>query len=234
MVTCVLLNTAPADVYTQMAVDDFFVNSQPADTCFLRFFNWKPAAAATFGYAQFESSVKKQLSAEGIKEYTRRPTGGGVVLHKGDLTFSLIFNNSKAENPRVIYSSLHGFIKEELLKIKTHVAVYDSKSDYRPAHNGIASNCFTNPVSDDLLGADGIKVLGGAIRRFGQRVLYQGSFQLAGSRGNAQYTAAIKAAVLKYLGAGAFIQRSLDTAEELQIEQLAKSRYNTPQWIEKF
>lgn len=235
MVNCILLNTAPVDVYAHMAFDDFYVNGAQKDKCFLRFFNWSQNLAATFGYAQFESSVKKQLAAQNITRYTRRPTGGGIVVHNGDLTFSLIFNADNTENPRVIYSALHSLIKEELLKLKAQVALYNKESDYRPAgESGIASNCFSNPVSDDLLGADGAKILGGAIRRYGARVLYQGSLQTANARGNTAYIAAIKTAVLKYLGASSFVIHTPEQAECEQVEKLAREQYQTAAWIEKF
>lgn len=233
MVNCVLLNTASADVYTQMAADDFFV-SQNTQECFLRFFNWADGPAATFGYAQFESSVKKQLQAEGIEQYTRRPTGGGVVLHKDDLTFSLIFNSPQLVSPKVIYGALHGCIKEELLKISHGLSAYGDKSDYRPAHGGEASNCFTNPVSDDILDEGGSKVLGGAIRRFNTRILYQGSLQFTGARGNISYISAVKAGVLKYLGASSYIQRAATQEEWQAISDLAQKQYKTPAWIGKF
>lgn len=233
MVSCALLNTASADVYTQMAADDFFVSLNTQE-CFLRFFNWSGGPCATFGYAQFESSVKKQLDAEGIKQYTRRPTGGGIVLHKDDLTFSLIFNSPRLVSPNAVYSALHGCIKEELLKVKQGLSAYGKDSDYRPAHGGAASNCFTNPVSDDILEEGGGKVLGGALRRFNTRVLYQGSLQLKGARGNISYITAIKAGVLKYLGASAYIQRAAAREEWSAISSLGEKQYKTREWIEKF
>ena len=233
MVNCTLLNTAPFDVFAHMAADELFATG-PEEGNFLRFFNWREKPSATFGYAQFVKSVRAQLESAGIEEYTRRPTGGGIVLHKDDLTFSLVFNSPMLENPRVIYAALHGFIKEELLQIKTGISAYESASDYRPAAGGNALSCFQNPVKDDLLNSSGDKILGGAIRRFGSRVLYQGSLQSAGVRGNALCVAAVKKAVLKYLGASAYIQRSLSTEETDKILSLAKNQYMTRQWIEKF
>ena len=233
MVNCVLLNTAPADVYTQMAADDYFVSLNTQE-CFLRIFNWAGGPSATFGYAQFESSVKKQLQTQGITQYTRRPTGGGVVLHKDDLTFSLIFNSPQLVSPNAIYSALHGCIKEELLKVKQGLSAYGDKSDYRPAHGSTASNCFTNPVSNDILDEGGSKVLGGAIRRFNTRILYQGSLQFNGARGNLAYITAVKAGVLKYLGAAAYIQRAATQEEWQAISSLGEKQYNTREWIEKF
>jgi len=199
-----------------------------------RFFNWGSfVPAATFGYAQFETSARAQILAAGIKEYTRRPTGGGIVLHKDDLTFSLFFTRQNSDRPADIYAGLHRTIKEEFVKRGLALGVYNKASDYRPAPGGVSSDCFTNPVSDDLLGADGQKVLGGAIRRFGDTVFYQGSLQLPLARGNKDYKEALTAAILKYFNAGHAREHVSNTVLN-EVYTLAQNTYKTKQWLEKF
>jgi lipoate-protein ligase A len=235
MVKCIFLDTPPLDVYGQMAVDELLVPQNPAqDICMARFFNWegiKPSA--TFGYAQFEDTAARQIKAAGIQEYTRRPTGGGVVIHKDDLTFSLFFMRASSIRPAEIYSGLHKTIKEEFLKNNLALAAYDKGSEYRPAVGGVSLNCFTNPVSDDLLDNEGNKVLGGAIRRFGGSVLYHGSLQLKGARNNKNYKETLKAAFLRYFDAAQESQ-TLSPGFIDDALALAKSRYMTKAWIEKF
>lgn len=216
-----------------MAVDELLVErALRPGVCIARFFNWAAGDAATFGYAQFESSARRQILAEGIQNYTRRPTGGGVVLHKDDLTFSLCFTHGGAFKPSAIYAALHRAIKEEFDKAAITLSAYDKAGDYRPAPGGISSNCFTNPVSDDLLGPNGEKALGGAIRRCGDAVLYQGSLQLGAARANAAYRAALKNGILKYFNAEAAAQ-NIGNALLNEAYALAESRYKTKEWIEK-
>ena len=216
-----------------MAVDELLVGGLRPGICIARFFNWAGAPGATFGYAQFESSARQQISAAGIQNYTRRPTGGGVVLHKDDLTFSLCFAQEGVFKPAAIYAALHRVIKEEFNKALVTLTAYDKAGDYRPAPGGVSSNCFTNPVSDDLLGPGGEKALGGAIRRYGNAVLYQGSLQLKGARANAAYRAALKNGILKYFNAEGGAQ-NIGNALLNEAYALAQSRYKTKEWIQKF
>lgn len=234
MVECIFLDSPPLDVYGQMALDEVLVPKSPqADICLARFFNWRGMPCATFGYAQFENSVKQQMQAAAVKEYTRRPTGGGVVIHKDDLTFSLFFNMENSIKTAEIYANLHKIIREEFSQNNTPLGTYRDKSDYRPVAGGVSQNCFTNPVSDDLVTDEGSKVLGGAIRRFGSVVLYQGSLQLSGARDNAGYKEIIKNAVLKYFNAF-YKEEKVSNALLNEAYSLAQSQYKTKQWIEKF
>ncbi|MDR0953590.1 MAG: hypothetical protein LBM71_05400 [Elusimicrobiota bacterium] len=239
MVAPVFLNTPPLDVFGQMALDELLAEAKE-EASFARFFNWAGGPQATFGYAQFESSVRKQLEARGISVYTRRPTGGGVVLHKDDLTFTLVFNQLGDMRPMAIYNALHDLIKQEFAANNIALSSYNDKSDYRPSVDGVSSNCFQNPVSDDLLDGSGNKILGGAIRRFGQRVLYQGSLQLAAARQNSLYREVIKKAFVKFLGGlgglsgKEFREENLNPAFLAQALAKAESQYKTKEWIEKF
>ncbi len=228
-----VLSSPRADVYGQMAFDEVLV-SEPSfageDLC--RFFNWTGGPCATFGYAQFYNSAKAGFEAAGIKEFTRRPTGGGIVLHKDDLTFSLIFNCTRDLNVRQIYDKLHGLIKENFKKSGVDFDSYNDKSDYRPAPGGQNSACFTNPVGGDLM-SGGVKILGGAMRRYGERILYQGSLQLKGARENEFFKTVIENAFAEFRSApltrGELAQETVERAFAL-----ARDCYASQAWKGKF
>ena len=230
---CIFFESPPLDVYGQMALDEALINALPSGACALRIFNWAAQPGATFGYAQFEASAAAQIKAAGIKEYTRRPTGGGVVLHRDDLTFSLFFPSPNPFSPAEIYGRLHALIKAEFAKNNTVLGAYNQASDYRPAPGGVSANCFTNPVSDDLLSVQGDKVLGGAIRRFGDRVLYQGSLQLEGARQNSLYGRIIEAGAQQFFNAQAQRQAVGNNVLNMAYD-LAQKVYITQAWIGKF
>ncbi len=230
-----LVHSPARDVYGQMALDETLVLDQALyGEALCRFFNWAGAPSATFGYAQLYKSAESQLLAAGIKEFTRRPTGGGIVLHKDDLTFSLIFNCGNNLKPSDIYDVLHGLIKRNLKLSGIDLDSYEDKSDYRPAPGGVNANCFVNPVCGDLM-SGGVKVLGGAIRRFGNRTLYQGSLQIKGARVNAIFRSCIISAFAEYIG-------GTKTSEDFYLPQdmieradgLALKQYSSMEWKGKF
>lgn len=228
-----LITTAPLNVFEQMALDEVLVRAR-AGVKTLRFYNWTGGPAVTFGYAQFVSEVRRAVNGQ---QFTggicRRPTGGGVVEHKDDLTFSLVFPS--AEKPAEIYKQLHGAIHAALMLGGLSAQVFDKKmpaAAYAPSQHHSASACFVNPVENDLL-LNGQKMLGGAIRRFGPTVLYQGSLQVRGARENNAY----KQAVIQ--GVRSFFDTDLKIAPAEQAwlqeaQRLAQTQYQTKEWTEKF
>ncbi len=218
------------DVYCQMAADEFLVSNYAP--C-IRFFNWDKRPQATFGYVQKLSQAESELKKLGINKFTRRMTGGGLVLHQSDLTFSLIFDLKERLQPNIIYTDLHSKIQTELSKEGFISHIYDGKSDYNPQTvNGKVQNCFTNPVADDLM-QDGQKVLGGALRRFNKRVLYQGSLQIKDAESQKAKNALLKG-FLNYLGVTDFEEYVLDKNFLDGINNLAKTKYSTEDWLGKF
>lgn len=230
----ILATTPTLNVFEHMALDETLVRER-AGKVTLRFYNWTPGLALTFGYAQFVREVRAQVQAQHFAgEICRRPTGGGVVYHIDDLTFSLIFPS--AEKPTEIYKNLHGAIQAALTLSGLSAQLFDKKlpaSAYAPSQHHQASACFTNPVENDLMQANGQKMLGGAIRRFGQTVLYQGSLQAANARQNPAYKQAIIQAVRSFLEVNLKIE-PIAAPTLAAAKQLAITQYNTPAWTEKF
>lgn len=217
-----------------MALDEHMVRVHPGEVT-LRFYNWVPGPAVTFGYAQFTSEVRRALAQVSFSgPYVRRPTGGGIVFHQDDLTFSLVFPS--ADKPTDIYKKLHAAVLEQLVRVGLNGSVFDKHlpaAAYAPSVNHRANACFVHPVENDLLRTDGQKMLGGAIRRFGQTVLYQGSLQLPGVRTNPAAKRAVIEAVRYFLGVD--LHPAACPPEDLHAARnLARIQYNTPGWTEKF
>ena len=230
----ILLASPRLDVYGQMALDESLVRARPNEIT-LRFYRWTDGPAVTFGYAQFVSEVRRALQEKHFQgPYARRPTGGGIVYHGEDLTFSLIFPG--AGRPAEIYEKFHARVHEQLMRLGSHGGVFHKDlppSAYAPSLNHTASACFSNPVENDLLSETGAKILGGALRRFGTTVLYQGSLQVPKARENPAYKQAVIEAVRTYLAAD-LNPRGADEALLAEAEKLAKNQYEQPSWTEKF
>ena len=224
------LLTPALSVFEQMAVDEVLAQSVGSEPI-LRFYHWKEGAAVTFGYSQFYSSVQAQCKTTN-GPLCRRPTGGGIVYHRTDLTFSLIFESDL--RPAEIYAQLHGAIEQALLQAQVqsvrqgHVAA----QAYAPAQNGVANGCFANPVQDDLL-VNGHKILGGAIRRFGNRILYQGSLQCTNARTNPVFRRAVAQGAEQMLRV-TFKTATINADVLHQAKMLAVNQYQTMAWTEKF
>ena len=218
------------DTYEQMAVDELLVSNF---TPCIRFFNWDFRPQATFGYIQKFKQAEAELKNLGINSFTRRMTGGGLVLHKDDLTFSLVFDLPSRIQPNLIYTALHGAVQAELKNAGFLASVYEGESDYTPqTTGGKVQNCFTNPVADDLM-QDGKKVLGGALRRFDKRVLYQGSLQIKDAESQKAKEALLKG-FLKYLNSQDFENYTLSADIINEAKNLAITKYKSKEWLNKF
>ena len=227
--TGLLLESPPLDVFGQMALDEALAKSKPAEFC-LRFFRWR-GAGATFGYAQRIAEVERALPAKLARACTRRPTGGGVVPHVDDLTFSCVFPARGELRPTEIYRRLHAAILAGLRGAVASARLAESGGRGAPRGPGGASQCFAEPVPLDILVADR-KILGGAIRRYGETVLYQGSLQLPGARERA---AELEAAIAKALATAWELRWTMrDVPAEAQdaAHDLAAT-YRSADWIRR-
>lgn len=140
----------------------------------LRFYGWLQPAA-TFGYFQKIADVE---AATRLRPLIRRPTGGGIVPHDADWTYSLVFppghewHSLRAE---ASYRRAHEWIQAAFrqLGIETELA-----PDCRKPAPG---QCFIGHEKSDLLW-QGRKTAGAAQRRNKLGLLIQGSVQPPSSR----------------------------------------------------
>lgn len=152
----------------QMALDEALLRRVRKPT--LRIYQWK-APCVSFGYFQKLAEVQKAFPN---LPSVRRWTGGGMVEHGGDITFSLMIpkGDPVADMPPAqFYKELHGRVARWLSDLLFSKVSLAGEGDCRPGNA-----CFTAPACDDLL-LEGKKVLGGAQRRSSGALLYQGSLQ---------------------------------------------------------
>ena len=225
-----LLESPPLDVFGQMALDEALAKSKPDAFC-LRFFRWA-GPAATFGYAQRIREVELVLPPGAAGAVARRPTGGGVVPHLDDLTFSCVFPAEGVLKPTEHYRRLHAAIGAELRAAVPGARLAESGGRAAPRGPGGASQCFVEPVALDVLAATG-KILGGAIRRYGETVLYQGSLQLPDARPRA---AALEAAIARALAAEWRLRWERVPAPDAVRAAAAEgeAKYRSAAWLRRF
>ena len=151
-----------------MAVDEALLASATAPS--LRVYRWQKPALS-FGYFGLFSIAAAQGRN---REIVRRWTGGGVVLHGDDLTYSIIIPPRHcflSHTSLEIYSAVHEAIRRALNKNGIDVTLATSVPP------NVSDDCFSNPVRADLICA-GKKIGGAAHRRSRLGLLHQGSIQI--------------------------------------------------------
>jgi lipoate-protein ligase A len=143
----------------------------------LRFYGWTEPAV-TFGYFQKYADVERTTT---LRPLIRRPTGGGIVPHDADWTYSFVFppghewHSLKAE---ASYRRVHEWIQKAFiqLKVETQLASAASPNSKPPTPNFENGQCFVGYEKFDLLW-HGKKIAGAAQRRNKLGLLIQGSVQ---------------------------------------------------------
>jgi len=168
-----LLQSGPGDYAFNMALDEALLQAAPRlGRPVLRFYGWTEPAAS-FGYFQKHAQVEQMTR---LRPLVRRPTGGGLVPHDADWTYSMVFPpthewyRSKAADS---YRRLHEWIRAAFgrLALVTELA---------PAsHKTRSGQCFQGHEMHDLLWR-GRKIAGAAQRRTRDGLLIQGSVQPRG------------------------------------------------------
>lgn len=164
------LDQEPRAPAINMAIDELLLNSASDRTMpIARFYRWD-RPAATIGYFQAPSAVT-------TPELTviRRITGGGVVDHREDFTYTVVIPKAhhlcragRLESYRFINHLLA--IALRALGVEAHFAVDDIPRTVPRA----TMVCFVTPTRYDLTGPAG-KIAGAAQRRTAAGILHQGS-----------------------------------------------------------
>ena len=164
------LQSGPGNPAFNMALDEALLEaSAHVGKPVLRFYGWTEPAA-TFGYFQKYADVERVTL---LRPLIRRPTGGGVVPHDADWTYSLTFppnhewHSLEAEES---YRRVHEWIQKAFAKLNVITELAPSCKKSAPGE------CFIGHVKSDLLWK-GIKIAGAAQRRNKLGLLIQGSVQ---------------------------------------------------------
>jgi lipoate-protein ligase A len=173
-----LLKSGPGPAAFNMALDEALLENvarlgQPV----LRFYGWAEPAA-TFGHLQKYSPVE---AATALRPLIRRPTGGGLVPHDADWTYSLSvppehewYSLAAIDSYRRMHAWIQGAFAG--LGVSTELAPASRKPDSTSLNPLISGACFIGHEKFDLLW-HGKKVAGAAQRRNKCGLLIQGSVQ---------------------------------------------------------
>ena len=203
----------PHSAALNMALDEVLLADAIAPL--LRIYRWE-RPAVSFGY--FGKFAPLAAAWPG-REIVRRMTGGGVVPHGEDLTYSLIVpicHAFAARNPRDVYRAVHETIGALL------AGDGEAPSLSAPPEREGSGVCFESPAEFDLL-AGAEKIAGAAMRRTRDGLLLQGSIQSLPALESLRHrlVSAFSANVI----AAVFTPRQITAGEALATE-----KYATREW----
>src|SRR5882757_4581273 len=214
-----LLNSGKCDAAFNMALDEALLEAMPRlQKPVLRFYGWMEPAA-TFGYFQKYSEVANLTP---LRPLIRRPTGGGIVPHDADWTYSAVFppghewHSLKAEES---YRRIHDWLRLAFaaLKVETELAPCCKKS--------LPGQCFVGHEKSDLLWR-GKKIAGAAQRRNKLGLLIQGSVQPpTGTLVRKDFESAMCVVAEKQFGAE-WSKWKPDQALAARVEELVRQKYS--------
>jgi lipoate-protein ligase A len=197
-----------------MAIDEALLEIATQPT--IRFYRWDHPALS-FGYFGRLSDVEKEK-----RDIVRRWTGGGIVLHGEDLTYSIIIPQSDpafAESSMSIYEKTHAAIRAALAASGKSAKLAES------AAPKVSESCFANAVRADVLWNDK-KIAGAAQRRTRRGLLQQGSIQ------NIDLAPDFEKSLAGELSPNC-IERTIEQAHVDRAQQIAEEKYATVSWLRR-
>jgi lipoate-protein ligase A len=217
---------SPHSAAMNMAIDEALLETAVVPS--IRFYRWR-SPALSFGYFGKFSDVAV-YAAE--RDLVRRWTGGGIVFHGDDLTYSIVIPASDPvfdESSIAIYEKIHRALCGALVKTGQRAVVAVDPAGFsaatRAAVNASGYNCFANPVRADVM-MDGRKIAGAAQRRNRRGLLQQGSIQgFAMNTDLAQrFAQALSANCSEFEITKAILK---------QAQKVAQQKYGTESWLHK-
>ncbi len=157
-----------------MAVDEKLASvAMTTDRALLRFYEWE---RKTISIGYFQSCRPEKFPGYA---FVRRPTGGGVVRHGHDVTYSVII----PPNHLLFRSNRVALYKEtgDMLVAALQTLGFDASlatGDVEKSENKTWSMCFQTPTKFDVMVGDR-KAAGAAQRRRPQGILHQGSIDMS-------------------------------------------------------
>jgi lipoyl(octanoyl) transferase len=220
METWLLLRTAAATAAANMAIDEALLDQIPGvGKPVLRFYSWSEPAAS-FGYFQRYAEVSRSTA---LRPLVRRPTGGGIVPHDADWTYSLAFPPSHAWyalKATESYQRVHDWVRTAFERIGV-----DARLALKPERQP-TGQCFAGAEQFDVLLKDR-KIAGAAQRRTRGGLLIQGSVQPPAAVSRIPWEKAMCDWASKEFGA-TWLAWELPGEIEGRAAVLAAEKYSTP------
>lgn len=239
-----LIDTGINDLYNNMAIDEALIQLVSRENVpVLRFFDWSNPCIS-IGFSQRVKDVLDlSLCEENHISFVRRPTGGGVVFHGFDLTYSVVLPAGFVKDIYEGYNLVQSNILKGLEKAGVTANIYEKieKPDLK-------SHCFVTPNFGDII-IGGNKLCGLAARRIKQNILYQGYIYAFDARSMWKFCKrktsmgegsvslesfkisreSVKESIMSNWSVS-LSRSALTDNEEQMAEKLSEGKYSLPEW----
>lgn len=256
-----LIDTGPLAGADNMAIDEALLSaftpgfSEPT----LRLYAWEPAALSLGRFQKAAEVLEAGRCQQSSVPVVRRISGGGVIYHADELTYSIVCSPGQISPTASVKESfriLTGFLLEFYGRLGLAASyALDSVSDTSSLGSRTAF-CFAGKESFDIL-IDGRKIGGNAQRRTKGLIFQHGSIPLRNRAGEGlefmrdrdpDYArgvvsladcgittemTALKAQLVssfEYTMAAQVVPAALTEAEQQHYRELVKHKYSSEQW----
>lgn len=213
-----LLLDGPQGRYRNMAVDEALLRllTRPV----LRLYRWTEPDALSLGY------FEKAADVPAGRPFVRRYTGGGLVDHSTDLTYTLVLPKTHpltTAGTGPSYEAIHRGVVDALQR-----EGFDAR--LTPVNDPVEHHaCFQKAVRFDVVDGAGRKLAGAAQRRTREGCLHQGSILVPGPFDWDSLARRVTSALEDVLQARAEAS-ALTPGEDSRAAELVHSRYTTAEW----
>ena len=233
-----------------MAVDaGLMARARDTGEATFRVYGWR---RPTLSFGRHES-VRTRFSPDALERHgvdaVRRPTGGRVLLHEGEVTYSVTAPAADGETIREAFARINRLLMSALGRLGVDVGEAPRGRPLRPGRDA----CFAEPSAGELV-TDGRKLVASAQRREAGALLQHGSILLRDCQrripdlasapmaapapastleralGRAVARGEVHAALRAALEAGGGDVRGLDPAEASEYAGPFLARFSDPEW----
>jgi lipoate-protein ligase A len=177
-----LIDPVPRSGAANMAVDEFLFRRLTAEPgTAVRFYDWS-RPTASLGYSQCADKVLNvNFCRRNGVDVVRRLTGGKLVLHWREITYSVVSSDIGVFSETV--SGSYRFISEALIRGLAKMGLKARLAGPPPSSYSRGNMpCFAYPSRDEIE-VDGRKIIGSAQKRVAGRFLQHGSIPLQDDEG---------------------------------------------------
>ncbi len=168
-----LIDSGYLDAYTNMAIDEavFLMREKLGLPATLRFYAWKPAAVSMGYFQKIEDPSLEEYKRQKLT-IVRRFTGGGAILHRNEITYSLACSTNEFPTFRDITKNQQ-LVHEAIILGLQNLGI-NAELERKETKGPDPYFCFVIPSKYDVV-EEGRKIGGSAQRRRNRAFFQHGS-----------------------------------------------------------